>query len=109
MRISTGEGNYQVWLEQHNIGSDILFILGGGENTHIGGIVVGEPNKAPEIIRLGNHYDHYILTPIIETAQKHYDSTIVAIGGIHIDNASKTDINILIQNCKKLTKRIGEI
>ena len=109
MHISTGKGKYHVWLEQQRIGPDFLFILGGGEKTHIGGIVISEPNKPPTIIRLGTHYDHHVLTPIIETARQIYNTTIVAIGGIHIENASKEDINIITQNCQEITDQINTL
>jgi hypothetical protein len=108
MRISKGNGKYIVWLEQHNIGSDILFILGGGEKTHIGGIVIGEPGKPPEIHSLGNHYDHHVLSLIVEAAQKKYNTTIISVGGIHIDNATKQEINTLINNCQLLANQISK-
>ena len=107
MRISTGKGKYTVWLEQHNIGSDVLFILGGGEKTHIGSVVISEPNNPLTVHRFGNHLDHQVLTPLIEAARHHFNTTIVVVGGIHIDNATKQDIDILIQNCKEVTSQIG--
>ena len=106
MRISAGKGKYQVWFEKHPIGSDILFILGGGQIPHIGGIVVCEPDQPPQIIKLGNHYDHQVLQPLAETACKRYNTTIVAVGGIHIDQATKEDISKILENCKKLREHI---
>ena len=109
MRITAGEGRYIVWLEQYKIGSDVLFILGGGEKTHIGGILVSEPDQPLKTIRLGNHYDYIALKPIIEKARGLYNTTIVATGGIHIDNATKDEINIIIENCQALSNQIDKI
>lgn len=106
MRISTGKGKHQVWLEKKSIGPDFLFILGGGELTHIGGIVLCEPGQPVKIIRLGSHYDYQVLKPIAETACHHYHTTAVAIGGMHIDHATKEDINIILANCQELTNQI---
>ena len=107
MRISKGKGKYTVWLEQHTIGRDILFILGGGEKTHIGGVIIGEVGKPPEIHIIGNHYDHQVLTPIVEAAQKKFNTTILAVGGVHIDNATKDEVAILIENCQALADEIS--
>jgi hypothetical protein len=109
MRIAVGEGRYLVWLEQYKIGSDVLFILGGGEKTHIGGILISEPGQSLKTIRLGNHYDYIALKPIIEKARDIYKTTIVATGGIHINNATKDEIKIIIENCISLSNQIEKI
>ena len=100
--ITSGEGKYKVWIEEKKIGDGILYILGGGERTHIGGIVVCEPDKPPEVIRLEGHYDDIVLKPIAEMACKKYKTKVVALGGVHIDNASKEDIDKLVENCRSL-------
>ncbi len=109
MRITAGEGRYLVWLEHHKIGSDILFILGGGEKTHIGGILISEPDQPVKTIRLGNHYDYIALKPIIDKARDLYKTTIVATGGIHIDNATKDEINKILENCFAISNQIEKI
>ena len=100
--ITSGEGKYKVWLKEKKIGDDILFILGGGERTHIGGVVVCEPNKEPQVIRLEGHYDDIVLKPIAAAACKKYKTKIVAIGGVHVDNASKEEIDKIVENCRSL-------
>lgn len=104
--ITSGEGKYKVWLEKKDIGTDLLFILGGGEKTHIGGIVFCEPEKATKVISIGNHYDDIVLKTIVETACKKYKTKVVAIGGVHIDNATKDEIKLLVKNCNDLVKYI---
>ncbi len=104
--ITSGEGKYKVWLEQKNLGNDLLYVLGGGEKTHIGGIVVCKPGKDSQIIRLEGHYDDVVLKPIAEAACKKYKTNVVAVGGIHIDNATNEEINRLVKNCKELMKCI---
>jgi len=104
--ITSGEGKYKIWLEQKNIGNDKIFIVGGGEKSHIGGLVVCVPNKEPKIVRIGNHYDHVILLPIAEEGCKKYNVKSVAIGGVHIEKASKEEIETIIKNCRSLIKCI---
>lgn len=104
--ITSGEGRYKVWLKEEHIGDDRLYIVGGGEKPHIGGVVIMEPGRKAQILRLGTHYDHVVLEPIAEEACKKYEVTAVAVGGIHIDDASKEEIALLVNNCKELMKCI---
>ena len=104
--ITFGEGRYKVFLERKEIGDDLLYILGGGERSHVGGIVICEPRKEARVIRLKGHYDVIVLRPIAETACGKYSKKVVAIGGVHVDNASQKEINLLVKNCKELVKWI---
>jgi len=104
--ITSGRGKYKVWLQRHDIGDDIVFFLGGGERSHIGGIVITEPGKKGKAIRLSGHYDDIVLQPIAEEGCKKYKRKVVAVGGVHVDNATTQEINLLVENCKKLVKKI---
>ena len=100
--ITSGNGKYTVTLEEIDIGSNKLFILKGGEKPHIGGIAICQPDEKPKIISLENHKDHKVLLPIAEKGCKKFGVTTVATGGIHIDNASKEEIDIILKNCEEL-------
>jgi len=104
--ITSGEGKYKVYLEKKQLNSDIIFFLGGGERSHIGGVVICEPGKKSQIIRLEGHYDDIVLKPIAEEACKKYNTKVVAVGGVHIDDATKQEIDKLVNNCKELIKFI---
>jgi gallate decarboxylase subunit D len=104
--ITFGRGKYKVWLKREKIGDDQVFYLGGGERSHIGSVVICEPGKKAQIIRLTGHYDDVVLKPIAEAACKKYKSKIVVLGGVHIDCATKKEIDILVKNCMKLVERI---
>ena len=104
--ITSGRGKYKVWLKQHHVGDDLVFILGGGERSHLGGVVICEPGKPTNSIRLQGHYDDLVLQPIAEAACKKYKKKIVALGGVHVDNATKQDINLLVKNCKAFVKKL---
>lgn len=103
---TSGRGKYKVWLQRHDIGDDIVFFLGGGQRSHIGGVVIVEPGKKIKAIRLTGHYDDIVLQPIAEAACKKYKKKVVAMGGVHVDNATKEEITLLVENCKKLVKKV---
>lgn len=104
--ITSGEGKYKVFLEKHILDDDLVYILGGGEKSHVGGVVVYEPYKNPEIMKFEGHYDYLVLQLIAEEACKKYNKKVVAVGGVHVHNASKEEIDILVNNCKELLKCI---
>jgi hypothetical protein len=103
---TSGRGKYKVWLQRYDIGEDIVFFLGGGERSHIGGVVIAEPGKKIKPIRCSGHYDDIVLAPIAHAACVKYKKKVVAVGGVHVDNATKKEINTLVENCKKLVKKI---
>lgn len=100
--ITSGSGKYQVWLEKHQVGADLVFILGGGERPHIGGAVLCEPGQRAQVLSREDHYDVRLLSFLAEAACEKYGQTVVVVGGIHIDNASKEEITLLVRNCRSL-------
>ena len=98
---TSGEGKHRVNLEIQLIGEDILLILRGGEQSHLGGMVLYASEKQ-HTYSLNGHKDHIVLEPLASKAFQKYQRTVIAVGGIHIDNATKKDIDIIIQNCKEL-------
>ena len=104
--ITSGKGKLKVFLEKKELDDDLIYILGGGEKSHVGGAVICKPGVKPHVLTYGTHHDYIVLTPIAESACKKYNKTVIAIGGIHIDNATKEEIDTIIENCKELERCI---
>ena len=104
--ITYGEGRYRVWLKVERLDDGMVCILGGGERSHIGGLVIAEPGKEARVLSVEGHFDDQVLLPIAEAACKKYNKTVVAVGGVHVDDATKAEIDILVANCKELVKCI---
>ncbi|RLF57713.1 MAG: hypothetical protein DRN27_07215 [Thermoplasmata archaeon] len=104
--ITSGEGKYKVTLEEKKIGKNILYILSGGEKPHIGGVVICEIENAPQVITLGSHFDHIVLEPIAKRGCEKNQTTVVAIGGMHIDNATKKEIEIIKNHCNIIKEQL---
>jgi len=102
LMITSGMGKHRIQLEQFYIGDHLLLVVKGGEQPHIGSVIICEPNKKTEIVRLGTHKDYIVLRPLAETACEKYHTTVVAVGGIHINQATSEDIERVIQNCKEI-------
>jgi hypothetical protein len=97
-----GKGKYKVWFEIKPLGDDLLIILGGGEQSHIGAMVICEPGQPSQVIKVQGHYDYIVVQPLAEHACQKYHKRVVALGGIHIENATKVEIERVVQNCKEL-------
>lgn len=104
--ITSGRGKYKVWMQRHRLGSEHVFFVGGGQRSHIGGVAIAEPGKKPQAIRLTGHYDDVVLTPIAKAACSKYKTKVVVIGGVHVDNATKKEITLLVENCARLIKKV---
>ena len=108
--ISAGLGKYRVWLKETTHGDDIVLFLGGGEKPHLGSVVLSEPGKKPVVInrKIKNitHKDWIVAKPIASKVSKKRNKPVVCIAGIHIDNATKEDIEKLKENCRKLEEKI---
>ncbi|MFO8110513.1 MAG: hypothetical protein R6U17_08380 [Thermoplasmata archaeon] len=104
--ITCGDGKYRVWLKTQKVGEDRLYILGGGERPHIGSTVVKEPGQDVRTMVLSDHKDHLVMVPMAEKACEKYDVTVAVVGGVHIEDASKEDIDMIVENCKELMKCI---
>jgi len=103
LKNTYGSGKYQVWLTKQAVGSDLAYFI-GGKNAHIGGMTVCVPGSGPKNIKLAGHFDHVITEPIAVAACEKYGKTAVCIGGVHIDNASKKEIEMVVENCKSLVR-----
>ena len=64
------------------------------------------PGEEARVVKLEGHYDHIVLEPLAKEACERYNRTVVAVGGVHVDNASKEEIDILVKNCRELLKCI---
>ncbi|MEF8880183.1 MAG: hypothetical protein V5A64_07330 [Candidatus Thermoplasmatota archaeon] len=104
--ITSGEEKTKVWLKKQKIGDDVLLIVGGGEKNHIGAAIMCTPGGKTRVLKYGSHKDHIVLKSIAEKACEKYKRVVVAVGGIHIKNASEKEINQVVENCERLEECI---
>ena len=104
--ISTGSGKFKVWLKEVKHGDGIVLFLGGGEKPHTGSVILCEPGKKARVMNRKGHFDWMVGKPIAEKICKKRRKPIVCIAGVHVDNASKEDIDLLKENCRKLEEKL---
>lgn len=104
--ITAGEGKHKVWLKRQDLDKGLVLMLGGGDSSHVGGAAYVTPEGEEEVMEVKGHHDLEVLLPIAKAASEKYRVPVMAVGGVHIDNASKSDIEKLVSNCRELIKCI---
>jgi hypothetical protein len=104
--ITAGEGKHRVWLRKQELDKGIVLMLGGGESSHVGGAAYVTPEGVEDVMGVKGHRDLDVLLPIARAASKKYGVPVMAVGGVHIENATKQDLKLLVDNCTELVNCI---
>ena len=99
--ISAGEGRYSVRLQSYNVGKDMLIVITGGEEDHIGSATLIEKKDHLQTIIKKGHQDHVIPERMANIIYDTIRKDLLVVCGIHIDDASKEEIDILVDNAQE--------
>lgn len=100
--ISVSEGRYRVRLKSYKIGNDRLVIITGGEEEHIG---------SATLIEAKGHWqtmikkDHIVSEKMANIIYDKIGKDLLVICGIHIEDASKEEIDSLVRNAKECVEQ----
>ncbi len=123
VRSSVGEDIYKVVAEVKIIGDDLMISVWGGTKPHIGSISVSVPrpglqdnttmSATSSIINLIGHKDEVVARKFSEQLAAKFNKNAIATAGIHIDDITENQINILMQNmtdlCRDIMIKLEEI
>ena len=98
-------------------GEDLAVIVGGGTKHHVGAASVVAAPQSPisqngividyeKTISLPNHKESELVYSAANQLSKHLRTTVLVTAGIHIDNASRNDIDVLVNNFQTLIDKI---
>ena len=104
--ISMGKGRYTVTLESHKIGKDRLVIITGGEEEHIGSATLIEEKGHLQTISKKGHKDHIVSERMANIIYDKIGKDLLVVCGIHIDDARKEEIDILVDNTQACVDRL---
>jgi len=109
INITTGKGKYIVELTATLTGEGILVLLVGGERPHIGAVVLSTIRPSLSngagiscsswVTPLLGHKDDQVAKAASERISCETSQATVVVAGLHIENATPEDIDILIANC----------
>ncbi len=103
MFLSVGEGRYRIELRTYPVGRDRLFIITSTEEGHIGAVTLAE-NKSLQTIGKPGHRDDVVSQSVAEILHRALGEDIAVVCGIHIDHATKKEIEILVANAQQCAR-----
>jgi hypothetical protein len=98
-----GEGRYKVALRCLRIGRDLLFIITSVKEGHIGAVTLGEKRGLQTVGKQG-HRDDVVSQSVAEILYAVLGEDIAVVCGIHIDHATREEIEILVANAQQCAK-----
>lgn len=117
IKVSVGEGRWEVWCKAVFLGEDLIITVGGGEKDHVGSVVISIPRKSraresmlsvtSSVFNVSGHKDEVIIREVAEKACMACGCVVVCAGGVHVDNADERDIEMLVRNGKKLAELVA--
>lgn len=110
-----GKGRAAVWCTLVKLGDGLVFCIGGGDETHIGAISVTVPYRQKDnewsvstsTITLPSHRDDVLTRIMTEKVAKATGKVVVAVGGVHLENATRNEIDEVVSNIEKLAERVA--
>jgi hypothetical protein len=103
---SFGRGRCQVWADIVYAGKDLIVFIGGGERPHIGSMTISEGVGALFSFSVPNHKDYIVSSSAARRIGEKCGGRCLVISGIHIDGASKDEIDLLVANSSRCVDMI---
>jgi hypothetical protein len=111
--LSYGEGRLRVHIHATLTVDGAAVILTGGERPHVGGMAMSVPRAhtgRPEtwITPRPGHRDSDVATLVAELLCRETGCCTAVIAGIHIDQATREEIDLLVENSQEAARRLGD-
>jgi hypothetical protein len=108
-------GRHSIFLEAKDVGEDLLIAIYGGDEHHLGGVAVAYETRSHyrdastvsvSTLTFPGHKDYLVANSIAERVCKALQKSVVVTTGIHYDNATKSDIENILEATDWLAKEL---
>ncbi len=115
MRIERTVGRHNLVLEAQSIGKDLLILIYGGDEHHIGSVSIAYPTKSHyrdastislNSTSLPGHKDYVLSNVIAEKLSKALMLVVTVIVGIHMDNATEDEIKSVVKESIEMADEV---
>lgn len=96
-----GKGRHRVWAEAISAGEDLVIFIGGGERPHVGSLSLASAGGAPLSASIPGHKDYLVSSRAARRVEQETGRTCVVVAGLHVEGASESDIELLLDNAEK--------
>ena len=113
--VVAAQGKYQIELRAIRCGVDYSVTICGGERNHVGAVVLGccesdingSENRGATVSVLCafRHRDDEVARWAAKYLATELKCNISVSAGVHVDNASREDIECLLENCREVCRR----
>lgn len=116
LTFQTQVGNYTLYAQAVFCGKDVVVVVGGGTHPHVGAVAVAISHPSlkdplvhtttPSVIIVPGHKEDQIARDAARQLSRSLGTTVVLSVGIHVDNATPTMIDILVDGFQELVNDI---
>ncbi|MCX5816887.1 MAG: hypothetical protein NTX75_11715 [Proteobacteria bacterium] len=113
--IEEKNGRFEIFAEIKQLGKDLLVIVYGGA-AHIGAIGMAQPRASlrdPEKASATSstytyigHKEDAVVKTMSEEIAKRLNKKVVVVAGIHWDELSMEEIEIIMEACRTITEKV---
>ena len=89
-------------------GEDLSVLIVGGDTPHIGSVTIYSKYEGVKSIILKNHKDYIISEKFIEDIKDIVNGNIVVSCGIHVDNITREQLNIVNKISEEIFREFKE-
>ena len=114
--VAVGKSKFKVEADCIVTEDGILAAVLGGEKPHIGAVALSVPRASlrdrrktsatTSILTLVGHKDDEIAKPAAEFIAKEFKVPAIVVAGVHVNKATKQDVNKLLANAMKAVTQI---
>jgi hypothetical protein len=113
--ISEREDCFEVFAQISLMGNDLLVVLSGG-NAHIGAIGMAAPRPSlrdskkisatSSVFTYVGHKEDVVVRAMSEGLARRLNKKVVVVAGIHWDGLKMEEVEIIVELCDRILKRI---
>lgn len=117
-RESWGEGSYKIEASAQVCGNDLVVVIAGGTSHHIGAVALAVPrpslsepgriSASASVLCVTGHKEDELARSISLQLASALNCVVTVVAGIHIEEATGTDIGKLMDNCTQVIKSLQE-
>lgn len=117
--LSSPEGNYPIHSMSILLGEDLLTCLWGGAEPHIGAVAVAVPrpsladpsvtSSTASVLTLLGHKEDEVVKTVSQRLSARLKKNVVVAAGIHWDHLDEDAISEIMDNCRLLAEKIGDV
>lgn len=108
MRSERNVLDHPIWVEIKKLDDGWDIGIYGGCSTHVGAVSLADPSGALQTMERLHHKDSFVSARWAKELAKAWQAPICVRCGIHYDNATKEQLEIIIASCDEMLREAKE-